>query len=70
MAMRSSSPRTGGLPPSWWIENYDQLLLAAGQDVRRELKEIVAETRQRIAEAGLERDLVDEAIEAVRSQRQ
>ena len=50
-------------------ESYDQLLLAAGQDARRELKEIAAETRKRIAEAGLERELVDEAIEAVRSQR-
>ena len=51
-------------------ESYDQLLLAAGQDARRELREMAAETRQRIAQAGLERDLVDEAIEAVRSQRQ
>ena len=50
-------------------ESYDQLLLAAGQDARRELKAMAAETRQRIAEAGLERELVDEAIEAVRSQR-
>jgi DICT domain-containing protein len=50
-------------------ESYDQLLLAAGQDARRELKGMAAETRKRIAEAGLERELVDEAIEAVRAQR-
>ena len=51
-------------------ESYGQLLLAAGQDARRELGEMAADTRQRIAQAGLERDLVDEAVEAVRSQRQ
>jgi len=49
-------------------ESYDQLLLAAGQQARQELKEMAAETRQRIAQAGLERGLVDEAVEAVRSQ--
>ena len=51
-------------------DSYDQLLLAAGQDARRELGEMAAETRQRIAQAGLEREPVDEAVEAVRSQRQ
>lgn len=51
-------------------ESYDQLLLAAGQDARRDLKEMATETRQRIAQAGLERELVDEAVQAVRSQRQ
>lgn len=49
-------------------ESYDQLLLAAGQQARQELKEMAAETRQRIAQAGLEPGLVDEALEAVRSQ--
>lgn len=49
-------------------ESYDRLLLAAGQQARQELKEMAAETRQRIAQAGLDRGLVDEALEAVRSQ--
>ncbi len=51
-------------------ESYDQLLLAAGRDARREMATMAAETRKRIARAGFEREQVDEAIQAARSQRQ
>lgn len=49
-------------------DTYDELILAAGQDARRELAEAAAQTRRRVAEAGLDQNLVDEAIAAVRAE--
>lgn len=46
---------------------YDELLLALSADARRELADIIEQTRRDVKQAGLDRSVVDEAIEAVRS---
>lgn len=48
-------------------EAYDELLLALSADARRELAEIIEQSRRDVQQAGLDRSVVDEAIEAVRS---
>jgi len=48
-------------------EAYDELLLALSADARRELADMMEQTRRDVAQAGLDRSLVDEAIAAVRA---
>lgn len=48
-------------------EAYDELLLALSADARRELADIVEQSRRDVKQAGLDRSVVDEAIEVVRS---
>ena len=48
-------------------EAYDELLLALSADARHELADIMEQTRRDVKQAGLDRSVVDEAIEAVRS---
>ena len=48
-------------------EAYDELLLALSGDARHELADIIELTRREVKQAGLDRSVVDEAIEAVRS---
>jgi PHD/YefM family antitoxin component YafN of YafNO toxin-antitoxin module len=46
---------------------YDELLLALSADARHELADIIEQSRRDVAQAGLDRSVVDEAIAAVRS---
>ncbi len=46
---------------------YDELLLAVSADARRELADIMEQTHRDVAQAGLDRSVVDEAIAAVRA---
>ena len=46
---------------------YDELLLAVSAGARRELADIVEQTRRDVAQADLDRSVVDEAIAAVRA---
>lgn len=46
---------------------YDELLLAVSADARCDLADMAKETRREVAQAGLDRSLVDEAIAAVRT---
>jgi len=48
-------------------EAYDELLLALSADARRELADMMQQTRREVAAAGLDRSVVDEAIAAVRA---
>ena len=48
-------------------EAYDELLLALSAFARRELEAIIEQSRRDVQQAGLDRSVVDEAIEAVRS---
>ena len=48
---------------------YDRLVLAAGTDARRELGELAAQTREAVRAAGWHREMVDDAIAAVRAER-
>ena len=45
----------------------DELLLALSADARHELADIIEQSRRDVAQAGLDRSVVDEAIAAVRS---
>lgn len=47
---------------------YDELLLAVSADARRELEEIIEQSRGDVKQAGLDRSVVDEAIAAVRAE--
>ena len=44
---------------------YDELLLAVNADARRELADVMEQSRRDVAQAGLDRSVVDEAIAAV-----
>jgi len=46
---------------------YDELLLALSADARHELADIIEQSRRDVAQAGLDRSVVDEAIAAVRA---
>lgn len=46
---------------------YDELLLAVSADARSDLADMAEQTRRDVAQAGLDRSLVDEAIAAVRA---
>ena len=46
---------------------YDEFLLALRTGVRHELADIIEQTRREVKQAGLDRLVVDEAIQAVRS---
>lgn len=46
---------------------YDELLLAVTADARRDLADIIEHSRREGAQGGLDRSVVAEAIEAVRS---
>ena len=46
---------------------YDALFLAVSADARRDLADIIEHSRREVAQAGLDRSLVDEAIAAVRT---
>lgn len=47
-------------------EAYDEMLLALSADARHEPADIIEQTRREVKQAGLDRSVVDEAIEAVR----
>ena len=46
---------------------YDELLLAVSADARCDLADMAQQTRREVAQAGLDRSVVDEVIDAVRA---